>query len=57
MENHFIFTLGYVHEVIFEGREIRLEELPMGKVKECYEFLKEFAAVTSCSSPTSPSRS
>lgn len=44
MDNHFTFTLEYVRQVLFEGRKIRLEELPMTEVESCYEFLKEFAS-------------
>ncbi len=44
MDNHLTFTLEYVRQVLFEGRKIRLEELPMAEVESCYEFLKEFAS-------------
>ena len=44
MENPIVFTLDYVHEVLYGGRKISLAELPMKEVEECYEFLKEFAS-------------
>ena len=37
-----IFTLSDVENIVFGDKKIELSDLPMDKVTECYEFLKQF---------------
>ena len=37
-------TLSKAEEILFKGGKIDIAELPMDKVEECFEFLKEFAS-------------
>ena len=39
-----IFTLKDVENIVYGDKKIALSDLPMDKVAECYDFLKEFSA-------------
>ena len=39
-----IFTLKDVEKIVYGDKKIALSDLPMDKVAECYDFLKEFSA-------------
>ena len=39
-----IFTLADVEKIVYGDKKIALSDLPMDKVAECYDFLKQFSA-------------
>lgn len=44
MPQVFTISLKSIEDCLFNGKIIDLSELPMDKVQECYDFLKDFAA-------------
>lgn len=44
MPQVFTISLKSIEDCLFNGKIIDLSELPMDKVQECYNFLKDFAA-------------
>lgn len=44
MPQVFTISLRSIEDCLFNGKIIDLSELPMDKVQECYDFLKDFAA-------------
>lgn len=44
MPQVFTISLRSIEDCLFNGKIIDLSELPMDKVQECYNFLKDFAA-------------
>lgn len=44
MPQVFTISLKSIENCLFNGKIIDLSELPMDKVQECYDFLKDFAA-------------
>ena len=44
MPQIFTISLKSIEDCLFNGKIIDLSELPMDKVQECYDFLKDFAA-------------
>ncbi|MDD7454795.1 MAG: aromatic amino acid ammonia-lyase [Bacteroidales bacterium] len=44
MPQVFTISLKSIEDCLFNGTRIDLAELPMDKVQECYDFLKDFAA-------------
>lgn len=44
MPQIFTISLKSIEDCLFNGTRIDLAELPMDKVQECYDFLKDFAA-------------
>lgn len=44
MPQVFTISLKSIEDYLFNGKIIDLSELPMDKVQECYDFLKDFAA-------------
>jgi histidine ammonia-lyase len=44
MPQVFTISLKSIEDCLFNGKIINLSELPMDKVQECYDFLKDFAA-------------
>lgn len=37
------FSFSEIEEIVFEGKKLSLEDLPIEKVAECYDFLKDFS--------------
>ena len=44
MEESFRIPFDSILDIVFDGKGINLDELPMDSVRECYDFLKEFAS-------------
>ena len=44
MEDSFRIPFDSILDIVFGGKGINLDELPMDSVRECYDFLKEFAS-------------
>lgn len=44
MPQVFTISLKSIEDCLFDGKIIDLSELPMDKVQDCYDFLKDFAA-------------
>jgi histidine ammonia-lyase len=44
MSEHFVLSLENIEGCLFKGKSIDVNELPMDRVQECFDFLKDFAS-------------